>query len=318
MRFKWVLIWTLLHAFSFLIISYLIDLLNLQSQFVELLFLGFGVTILANIYRTFTRKGKFIINSLFAFWIAINLVAIALFGFISSSLGVNDIYINALVIGIGLVAASYLVQALRLLRLRCYKRWISVIIILGALFVMCGGMDLIPSYEGSDVKKSISGITDDIKEKVSEISEDIDPTSLKNVKITFEELNDLRAEKGLRKLEWDDRAYEMAISRSKDMEDRNYFSHLTPEGECMYTLKSQYGFGSGETVAENIWMISSGGADPDEALTSWIGSPGHYANLFYADHVAGAIGCYGNYCVFNGINNDPYGLGNAPCSMYDY
>jgi len=166
------------------------------------------------------------------------------------------------------------------------------------------------NYDKSESSPSVSQLWDDIKQEV-------DPTSLKSVKDTFEKLNALRSEKGLRRLSWDDRAYNMAVARSKDMSDRDYFSHLTPEGECMQTLKSIYGFRSGETVAENIWMISGGIADPNEALNSWIGSPGHYANLFYEDHVSGAIGCYSLYCVFNGINNDPYGLGAAPCSMYD-
>lgn len=138
-----------------------------------------------------------------------------------------------------------------------------------------------------------------------------------NFKETFAKINELRKEKGLRTLDWDERAYTMCIERSKDMAKRDYFSHLTPDGECMETLKSKYGFRSGETVAENIWMISGGSYDADDALNSWIGSPGHYANLFYKDHVKGAIGCYERYCTFIGVNNDPYGLGAAPCSYYD-
>jgi uncharacterized protein YkwD len=133
----------------------------------------------------------------------------------------------------------------------------------------------------------------------------------------FNYLNQLRAEKKLRIISWDERAYKMAVERSKDMYERNYFSHLTPEGKCMQTLKLDYGFSSRETVAENIWMISGGRANPQEALNSWITSPGHYANLFYKDHVKGAIGCYERYCAFNGVHNDPYGLGAAPCSAYE-
>lgn len=163
---------------------------------------------------------------------------------------------------------------------------------------------------GSDSKFKISEIINDVKKEVAMSSKERSMDA-------FDYVNEMRKSKGLRALKWDERAYEMAISRAKDMADRNYFSHKTPEGECMSTLKSEFGFSSRETVAENIWMISGGLANPREAVDSWVTSPGHYANLFYADHVSGAIGCADGHCVFNGVNNDPYGLGNAPCHMYD-
>ncbi len=139
----------------------------------------------------------------------------------------------------------------------------------------------------------------------------------------FNHLNELRSQKNLRTREWDERAYEMAVSRSKDMFERDYFSHRTPEGECMLTLKDQFGFRNNEIVAENIGgMFHYAGGNPTssanvfQTLDDWIGSPGHNANLFYSKHISGAIGCYKAICTFNGIHNNPYGLGAAPCSMY--
>jgi uncharacterized protein YkwD len=140
----------------------------------------------------------------------------------------------------------------------------------------------------------------------------------------FDYLNELRAEKKLSVMGWDDRAYNMAISRSKDMFQRDYFSHKTPEGECMLTLKDDFGFSNQEIVAENLGgLIHYANGEPTydatlyDTLEQWIGSQGHNENLFYSEHIKGAIGCYESICVFNGVHKDLYGLGAAPCSMYD-
>jgi len=172
LKFKWFLIWTLLHTISILVVTFLIDLIYVRSPFLELLLLGFGVTILANIYRTFTRKKKFIINSFFAFWIAVNSITIWLFALISNGLNVNDIYLNAIIIGIGLVGTSYLVHALHVFRLRRLKIWIPTLIILGILFFAHGGLTIMDSQEISKNTSVSSGnfienFVDSIKESFS-------------------------------------------------------------------------------------------------------------------------------------------------------
>jgi uncharacterized protein YkwD len=326
---KWSLIWVVIHSISLFIIGFLLDYINIQNEFIQLLLLGFGVTIFARIAKIFTAKKRFIVDKWFMFWSLLNAFTIWIGYFAINLIGLTNPFWNVVIIAVLLVLIANIIRRFRLPNTRLI---VLSIVILAILFFGTNEQSdnyfnkiISPEIENSgktesdstNYKDKISDIADNIKVKVDEISEDLDPTSLKNVQKTFAELNDLRAEQGLRRLEWDNRAYEMAVSRSKDMEERNYFSHLTPEGECMLTLKSHYGFSSGETVAENIWMISGGLANPDEALTSWLSSPGHHANLFYIDHVKGAIGCYGSYCVFNGVNNDLYGLGNAPCSMYD-
>jgi len=327
---KWSIIWVIIHSVSLFILSIILDYANIQNELFQLLIVGFGVTIIARIAKIFTANKRFIVDKWFIFWSLLNTFSV-LVGYLFINLaGLTNSFWNMSLIAMLLVLMSHIIRRFRLTNTRLI--FISIIII-GILFFAANGQSNFSNYfnkvilsevgdikntdsESSGYQDKISDITEKIKVKVDEISEDLDPTSLKNVQKTFAELNDLRAEKGLRRLAWDGRAYEMAVSRSKDMAERNYFSHLTPEGECMQTLKSNYRFSSGETVAENIWMISGGTANPDEALTSWIGSPGHNANLFYKDHVKGAIGCYGRYCAFNGVNNDPYGLGAAPCSMY--
>ena len=143
-------------------------------------------------------------------------------------------------------------------------------------------------------------------------------------KITFNYLNDIRRKNGRKELEWDDRAYKLAVARSKDMSERGYFDHITPEGTCAKDMKSEYGFKSGEILAENCGgMTHYAGGTPipgtsvDEAVDDWMSSRGHRYNLLYEKHTRGAIGCYKSICVFYGVHNDPYGLGAGPCTSGD-
>ena len=143
-------------------------------------------------------------------------------------------------------------------------------------------------------------------------------------KIAFNHLNDIRRKNGRKELEWDDRAYKLAVARSKDMSERGYFDHITPEGTCAKDMKSEYGFKSGEILAENCGgMTHYAGGTPipetsvNEAVDSWMGSRGHRYNLLYEKHTRGAIGCYKSICVFYGVHNDPYGLGAGPCTSGD-
>ena len=146
------------------------------------------------------------------------------------------------------------------------------------------------------------------------------PERKEQCKVAFNYLNKLRKEKGRKELKWDERAYELAVDRSKDMVKRNYFDHVTPEGTCAKDMKSDYGFKYREIVAENcggMTHYSDGnpipGTSVKEAVDRWMKSRGHRNNLLYANHVSGAIGCYKSICVFYGVHHNPYGLGAGPC-----
>jgi uncharacterized protein YkwD len=129
---------------------------------------------------------------------------------------------------------------------------------------------------------------------------------------TFDYLNELRRSERINSLEWDERAYNLAVARSKDMYERNYFDHVTPEGECAETMKTGYGFKNYEYLAENAGGMTyyAGGSvvgNCDEALDGWLNSRGHRYNLMYYGHVSGAIGCYNHICIFYGVNHDEFG-----------
>ena len=149
----------------------------------------------------------------------------------------------------------------------------------------------------------------------------IPPERKEECKAAFNYLNKLRKEKGRKELKWNDRAYKLAVNRSKDMVKRNYFDHVTPEGTCAKDMKSDYGFKFWEIVAENcggLTHYSDGnpihGTSVKEAVDRWMKSRGHRYNLLYANHVSGAIGCYKSICVFYGVHNNPYGPGAGPCT----
>lgn len=147
------------------------------------------------------------------------------------------------------------------------------------------------------------------------------PERKEECKEAFNYLNEIRKNNGRRQLKWDDRAYKLAVARCKDMSERNYFDHVTPEGTCAKDMKSEYGFKFREILAENCGgMTHYVGGDPipgtnvNETIEMWMSSRGHRYNLLYADHVSGAIGCYKAICIFYGVHTNPYGLGAGPCT----
>jgi len=78
------------------------------------------------------------------------------------------------------------------------------------------------------------------------------------------------------------------------MSERGYFDHITPEGTCAKDMKSEYGFKSGEILAENCGGMTHyadgnpiHGTSVDEAVDVWMGSRGHRYNLLYEKHTKG-------------------------------
>jgi len=333
---KWSIIWVLIHSVSLYLLRMILDYIQIQNSFFQLILFGLGVTIFARIVKIFTANKRFIIDKWFIFWSLLNAFTIWLGYLIIHLIGLANQLGTIVLIAVLLVLISHIIRRFRLQNTRLIV--LSIVIIAILFFATNEQSDFKNgenmNSESSNYQDKISNIKENIIVKVDELKEDLDPNSEKNIQIKLKEskdegievfnyLNDLRLEKGLSKMGWDDRAYDMAVSRSKDMYERGYFSHLTPEGDCMYTLKSEFGFKSNEIVAENIGGMTHYGNNEPIASTSiyepleiWINSPGHNANLFYPKHTKGAIGCYKAICAFNGVHNDPYGLGAAPCSMY--
>jgi uncharacterized protein YkwD len=88
-------------------------------------------------------------------------------------------------------------------------------------------------------------------------------------------VNQERAKAGCRALTADSRLAKAAKGHSADMATRGYFDHTTPDGVSFATRITNAGYrwsGAAENIAE-------GQKDPAAAMTAWMNSAGHRANI---------------------------------------
>jgi uncharacterized protein YkwD len=89
-----------------------------------------------------------------------------------------------------------------------------------------------------------------------------------------------------------------ARKHSKDMNDRNFFDHVNPDGEDPFDRIAQAGYGSYTQEGENI----AGGPDsPKAAVDGWLESDGHCGNLMSPNYSEIGVGAYegtGDYTFY--------------------
>jgi uncharacterized protein YkwD len=78
---------------------------------------------------------------------------------------------------------------------------------------------------------------------------------------------------------------------SKDMQDRNYFSHTTPDGVTFDQRITQAGY-RWRTIGENI---AAGYRTPAAVVQGWMQSPGHCQNIMNGTFTQLGVGFYGEY-----------------------
>lgn len=91
-----------------------------------------------------------------------------------------------------------------------------------------------------------------------------------------EAMNAARRDAGLWPLRVDASLQNSAGTHARDMAERNYFSHWTPEGWDAALRIYGWGYPRGEGVSENI---AAGHTDAWAVVRAWLASPGHRANL---------------------------------------
>ncbi len=138
-------------------------------------------------------------------------------------------------------------------------------------------------------------------------------------KKAINDINLIRKKAGLSPLNYSTKAYQLATARAKDMNQYNYFDFTNPKTKsCTDNMKGSFGFTTEEYLGEsNIRYVPIGVTNvglstknlsevskewAEEALTN---DP----NLLFPQHVAGAVGCDGNKCVFLALNYSGYGKG---------
>ena len=107
-------------------------------------------------------------------------------------------------------------------------------------------------------------------------------------------MNEIRMQEGLPTLKFNSNLTSAALKHSKDMWDRRYFSHTTPEGktyidrirDVKYIVGSPY-FYVGENLARGQLTI-------DRVIEDWMNSPSHRKNLLHPQFDEVGIGLYGN------------------------
>ena len=122
------------------------------------------------------------------------------------------------------------------------------------------------------------------------------------------DVNAVRRQRGLRPLRFSTALSRAADAHSRDMARRGYFSHTSPDGAAFWQRVQRFYPSSGFrswAVGENL-VWSSPDLSSASALSLWMGSPPHRANLvnrqwreigLSAIHAPAAPGVFGGHPV---------------------
>ena len=80
---------------------------------------------------------------------------------------------------------------------------------------------------------------------------------------------------------------------SKDMADRGYFSHNTPDGQSPWDRMAEATYAGFAQAGENI---AQGQSNPEAVIATWMNSDGHCSNIMDPGYTEIGVGYYdGNY-----------------------
>lgn len=110
------------------------------------------------------------------------------------------------------------------------------------------------------------------------------------------EINRRRRSEGHDSVQWDQHLSIIGLRHSRDMAERDYFSHTTPEGMSASDRAKQVNYGY-RRISENISLQT---VDPtmsvtcvaEEIVDGWIDSSGHRENVFDSKVTHHGVGCY--------------------------
>jgi len=88
-------------------------------------------------------------------------------------------------------------------------------------------------------------------------------------------------------LTWNTKLETAAYLHSKDMAERNYFAHDTPEGVSPWDRMKAQGYSSFSAAGENI---AAGQPTLEAVIKGWVNSPGHCQNLMSASFTEVGMG----------------------------
>ncbi len=116
-----------------------------------------------------------------------------------------------------------------------------------------------------------------------------------NDRKVFTIVNARRTSNGLNELTWSDTLFESAKAKAKDMCEKQYWAHTSPEGETPWDfIKGKINY---DTAGENL------GKDFENEtvlVNSWMASTTHKENILNNTYTLSAVAVY--KCKFNGID----------------
>lgn len=104
-------------------------------------------------------------------------------------------------------------------------------------------------------------------------------------KETFNLINNERAKNGLSALKIDSEVQKVARIKAQDMVNNNYFSHNSPTYGSPFDMLKSFKI-TYKTAGENI----AGNSSNSGAVTAWMNSPGHKANILNSSYTYTGIG----------------------------
>ncbi|MET1179164.1 CAP domain-containing protein [Peribacillus simplex] len=99
-------------------------------------------------------------------------------------------------------------------------------------------------------------------------------------------VNEERSKRDLPSLKMDTAISQVAILKSEDMRDSNYFNHTSPSYGSPFEMMKSFGI-SYKYAGENI---AAGQPSADSVMKSWMNSPGHKANILNKNYTHIGIG----------------------------
>ncbi len=106
-------------------------------------------------------------------------------------------------------------------------------------------------------------------------------------------VNQQRKANGLKELTLSTKLISLAEMKSKDMADKNYFSHTSPTYGTPFEMLQKYGV-SYRSAGENI---AKGQATSEQVMQDWLNSSGHRANILSPRFTEIGIGYYDKHWV---------------------
>ena len=112
--------------------------------------------------------------------------------------------------------------------------------------------------------------------------------------------NRLREQRGLRPLCADPELTRAARSHSREMIEKDYFSHPSYDGESVGERLKRFGY-DGRIQGENLAGGSGTYGEPDTTFQRWMNSPAHEANILDSRYRPVGVGtCTGDFKGFEG------------------